>query len=48
MAAATSSPKKPAEVRCNICGRTFASTSLLEAHVRVDHSSNSSPPAGVS
>ncbi|MEO9294706.1 MAG: C2H2-type zinc finger protein [Nitrososphaera sp.] len=48
MSAATSSSRNPGAHRCNICGRVFASADQLESHKKMDHGSDSSPPAGVS
>ena len=47
MAAATSGSKQPKDYRCNLCGLIFTSSEQLETHKRMDHSKNSSPPAGV-
>ncbi|WP_187147717.1 C2H2-type zinc finger protein [Candidatus Nitrososphaera gargensis] len=47
MSTAAAGSKAPRQHRCNLCGRVFDSADLLEAHKRMDHSKNSSPPAGV-
>lgn len=47
MSTATTGSKAPGQHRCNLCGRMFVTAELLEAHKRMEHGKNSSPPAGV-
>jgi len=47
MSTAAAGSKGPKQHRCNLCGRVFDSAELLDAHKRMEHGKNSSPPAGV-
>ncbi|MEP0824832.1 MAG: hypothetical protein HRF40_05045 [Nitrososphaera sp.] len=47
MSTAATGSRAPRTHRCNLCGRVFDTAELLESHMRMEHSKNSSPPAGV-
>jgi hypothetical protein len=47
MSTAATGSKNPRQHRCSLCGKVFDAADLLEAHKRMEHGKNSSPPAGV-